>query len=230
MAIDEKGPLGAVTKAFKDPKGNKKTWLYIGIALVGLIITYLIYKKMTGGSSSSASTPTSTATGASGVSASNPTVLDGIAGAQGPAGATGATGPQGIQGIPGATGPQGIQGIPGAIASSNPVNNSSTNSLGSGAPSGWIPANATPSSVSSLSTTSSGTSTPMGYGASGYTPSQFQQAVNTGNQAAQSSLQQALSTNTPTAAQQSMINSYLAQVQANYAASHKIYANGTPVN
>ena len=76
--------------------------------------------------------------------------------------------------------------------------------------------------VMGLSTVSSGTSTPVGYGSSGYTPTQFQYAVNTGNQAAQSALQAAYASPNPTAQQQQLINANLAQVQANYAAAHHL--------
>jgi hypothetical protein len=48
-----KGPdFGGI---FKDPKGHKKEWLYIGLAAAGLLVSYLIYSEMKKGSSGSSS-------------------------------------------------------------------------------------------------------------------------------------------------------------------------------
>ena len=108
---------------------------------------------------------------------------------------------------------------------SSPVTTVPSSDSTSGAAPAVVP-NVTPTApantVLGLSTTSSGTSTPVGYGSSGYTPTQFQYAVNTGNQAAQSTLQAALNSPNPTAEQQQLINANLAQVQANYAAAHHL--------
>jgi len=50
-----KGPdFGGI---FKDPKGHKKEWLYIGLAAAGLLVSYLIYTEMKKGSGGSSSGP-----------------------------------------------------------------------------------------------------------------------------------------------------------------------------
>ncbi len=65
------GELGKIEDAFRDPKDKKKMWMYIGIGVAGLVLTYLIYKHMSS-SASSAGTTVAPAPGAAAGTSTQP--------------------------------------------------------------------------------------------------------------------------------------------------------------